>query len=117
MEPVEATGQHVRMMFDGHMLIIERKGFFTASMAGGHRHRQIPLNQIASVNFKPASTLFRGHFQVLTAGGHAAYDDNPMTRGMTIAADPNAAVFPKKRNAEWVALNEAIHSAQIRMSH
>lgn len=116
MEPIEARGQHVRMLFDGHMLVIERKGF-TASMAGGHHHRRIPISQIASVNFKPASTLFRGHFQVLTAGGHASHDVNPMTRGMTIAQDPNAAVFPKKRNAEWIELNEAIYSAQLRLGH
>lgn len=114
MQPIEARGQHVRMLFDGHMLIIER-GKFTATMAGGHRNRRIPVEQIASVNFKPASTLFRGHFQVLTSGGHATHDDNPVTRGMTIAADPNAAVFPKKRNAEWVALDEAIYSAQLRL--
>lgn len=109
METITAEGRNGQVTFDGKTVTITREGF-AARATHGRGEKSIPIRQIAAVQFKPNSFATVGFIQ-FTVPGEMSNNRGKGGRGIDAAKDENAVLFPKKVEADFVALKEAVQAA------
>jgi hypothetical protein len=105
----EVRGQNGQVVFDGTYVTIRRKGFIARNTIGKGEKR-IPVGSIVSVQWKPASAVFRGFIQFETAGvGGTRSRAGSQTHDAL--RDENSVVFTKPQMAAFAALRAAVEQA------
>lgn len=110
MTQIEARGQNGTVTFDGRIVKIERKGFIAGGTVG-RGTKSIPLGQISSVQWKPATTLYRGYIEFSIAGGverRSRVGGDVIRQAMR---DENSVVFLSRVTRDFEALHDAVMSA------
>lgn len=119
MEALEAKGRNGQIHFDGKLITIKRAGF-AGKISHGGGENVIPLKQISGVQLKPNSKFSLGYIQFLAAGN--APNADPNAGGLVEKAgrllttnkvwnagdDPNAVLFTKKVEADFIAVRNAV---------
>lgn len=106
---IEAKGHNGQVQFNGTYVTIARKGLIARGTIGKGEKR-IPLAAIASVQWKPATTMFSGFIQFETAGvGGTRSRFGSQTHDAM--RDENSVVFLKKHLAQFEQLRAAVEQA------
>lgn len=93
-EPIEATGRHATLAFDGHYVTITHHRM----SSHGHGHDRIPVTQINSLRWKPAGAAMSGFIQFTPSG--------QVADGFTIA-------FTRKQQPAFEAVKSALEQAIV----
>jgi hypothetical protein len=103
---IEVKGHTGTVRFDGRIVTILRKGFL-ARTSVGKGEKQIPLSQIAAIQFKPAGPLMNGFIQ-FTVGGGNERRSRFGSQTTDAARDENSVVFRYSQRDDFVVLRDAI---------
>jgi len=107
-EPVTARGTSGTIVFDGVSVTIHRTGISRLTIGKGHK--QIPLDHITAVQFKPAGPLVNGFIQFTLAGG---IEPRSRAGSQTFDAvrDENSVVFTRKQMPDFELIRGLIQGA------
>lgn len=103
---MEAKGQNGRIVYDGQMVAIHRDSFIARGTVG-RGVKAIPVEHIAAVQFKRATTLFRGYIQFTVPGG-VERRSRPGEVVKDAMRDENSVVFMSRQNGDMEALYAAV---------
>jgi hypothetical protein len=106
---IEFKGHTGTVRFDGRMITILRTGML-ARASVGKGEKQIPLSQIAAVQFKPAGPLVNGFIQ-FTVGGGNERRSRFGSQTTDAARDENSVVFRYSQRDDFLALRDAVQAA------
>jgi hypothetical protein len=105
---LEAHGILGSVAFDGQWVTITKRG--TGQTMKGTR--RLSVSQITSITFKPATALYHGYIQFTVAGTPAAaVRKSGLAAGRPSREDRDSLSFPKKKNSDFLRLQEAVQSA------
>lgn len=100
---LEAKGHGGQIRFDGDTLIISRKGMLGLLTQGLKGDKEIGLEHISSVQFKPAGALFNGYIQFAFVGG------TENKAGILAAtSDENSVMFTIRQQPAFEEIRDAI---------
>jgi hypothetical protein len=105
---ITARGHTGTVTFDGAFITIQRHG--VARVTIGKGSKQIPINQISTVAFKPAGRLVNGFVQ-FTLTGRFEERARAGSRTINAAQDENAVVFTRKQAPDFEVLRGYIQDA------
>ena len=109
MRAVEVKGHNGTIHFDGRMITIVRKGALARATIG-KGEKQIPLQMLSAVQFKPAGPLVNGFIQFTLAGGNETRSQ--FGRQTTDAArDENSVIFHYAQRKPFEELHAQIQVA------
>jgi Domain of unknown function (DUF4429)/Short C-terminal domain len=105
---LEAHGILGSVAFDGQWVTITKRGT-GQTMKGA---RRLSVSQISSITFKPATALYHGYIQFTVAGTPAAgVRESGLAAGRPPREDRDSLSFSKKKNSDFLRLQEAVESA------
>jgi len=100
---ITANGHNGQLELLTNKIRIKRKGALGFMSHGYAGEREIQIDQISSINYKPAGMLANGYIQFTFLGGTQA------AAGITHATrDENAIIFLKKQQPEFEQIKTAI---------
>ena len=107
-EPITARGTSGTIVFDGAFVHIQRTGMSRLTIGKGTK--QIPIDHITAVQFKPAGALVNGFIQFTLAGG---IEQRSRAGSQTYDAvqDENSVVFTRKQMPAFEEVRGRIQGA------
>jgi hypothetical protein len=101
---IEAVGANGRMLFDGQVLTISRKGagMLAAINLGLQGDKVIPASRITAVELRPAGTFIRGYLRLSINGR------DPVGGAQEAVRDENAVMLDKAHMKAFTALRDAL---------
>lgn len=100
-------GMNGQVEFDGTNLTIHRKGFAAKASQGLKGSKLIPVGQIVSIQFKPATWATNGYIQFATAAGEAGGGLFDATSDENTVMFRNQKEFEELRDAVQASINDS----------
>jgi hypothetical protein len=101
---IHAKGVGGSVSFDGNMITIRHKGLLSLGTVGLVPEKQIPVEKLTSIQFKPAG-LINGYIQFATGAGEASGGIFDATK------DENTLMFEKKHQKHIEVIKSAVEQA------
>lgn len=109
---ITARGISGQLAFDGHSVIITRRGFFPWLLTGSGGTKSIPLKSVSAVQHRRCG-FYQGYLQLSITGelegggtGHGRSSGN-----LPFVKDENTLVFYFKSNNDFAAIADTIRAA------
>ncbi len=101
---IEAKGVGGSISFDGKMITLRHKGLLSLGTVGLVPEKQIPVEKVTGIQFKPAG-LINGYIQFATGAGEASGGILDATK------DENTLMFEKKHQKHVEVIKSAVEQA------